>query len=339
MIKYLGSKKKLIPAILSVTEEKTANVKSVLDLFSGTSRVGYALKEKGYQVLSNDLNTYAYMIAKCYVESDDNRTEEAEKLVQELNSLLGVRGYFTETFCEKSRYFQPKNGEKIDAIRERIRELESTLDEEMIAILLVSLMEAADRVDSTVGLQMAYLKQWASRSFKNLELRVPKLLPKSPHGSGTAFQGDAIEIVQRVSADLVYLDPPYNQHNYLGNYHIWETLVRWDKPAHYGVACKREDVRTRKSSFNKKKTIAESFQKILAYADCRYVLVSFNDEGFLSRDEITEMMRQNGKHLDVFEFEYKRHICSQIGIYNLKGEIVGNVGKKQNKEMLFLLEK
>lgn len=196
-------------------------------------------------------------------------------------------------------------------------------------------MEAADRVDSTVGLQMAYLKQWASRSFNDLELRVPKLLPKSPHGSGTAFQGDAMETIQQIAADLVYVDPPYNQHSYLGNYHIWETLVRWDKPSHYGVACKREDVRSRKSSFNKKQTIAESFQKILVCADCRYVLVSFNDEGFLTREEISSLMLQNGKHLETFEYDYKRHVCSQIGIHNLKGEVVGEAGKKTEQRDSF----
>ena len=112
-------------------------------------------------------------------------------------------------------------------------------------LLLTSLIEAADRVDSTTGVQMAYVKQWAPRSAKPLELRVPELLD----GPGRAIQGDAVELTSshRPAStglghfDLAYLDPPYNQHRYFTNYHVWETLVAWDAPEAYGVARKRLD--------------------------------------------------------------------------------------------------
>jgi hypothetical protein len=105
-------------------------------------------------------------------------------------------------------------------------------------ILLTSLIEAADRVDSTTGVQMAYVKQWAPRSANPLTLRVPELLP----GPGRAVLGDALEVAPDAGAfDLAYLDPPYNQHRYFTNYHVWETLVAWDAPEPYGVARKRID--------------------------------------------------------------------------------------------------
>ena len=125
----------------------------------------------------------------------------------------------------------------MDAIRERIAELE--LDPELEAVALVSLMEGADRVDSTTGVQMAYLKEWAPRALKDLELRMPRILP----GAGEAHRLEAPDAAAKLAADVAYIDPPYNQHSYLGNYHIWETLVRWDKPETYGVACKRVDCR------------------------------------------------------------------------------------------------
>ena len=86
---------------------------------------------------------------------------------------------------------------------------------------------------------MAYVKQWAPRSSQPLTLRVPELLP----GTGRALRGDAVDAAPRPCrrVDLAYLDPPYNQHRYFTNYHVWETLVAWDAPAHYGVACKRID--------------------------------------------------------------------------------------------------
>ena len=96
---------------------------------------------------------------------------------------------------------------------------------------------------------MAYLKQWAPRAHNDLDLRRPDLLL----GGGATVLGDAMATVDELEpVDLMYLDPPYNQHRYFGNYHIWETLVRWDAPEHYGVACKRIDVRdvSTKSVFN-----------------------------------------------------------------------------------------
>lgn len=130
----------------------------------------------------------------------------------------------------------------------------------MKAILLTSLLLAADKVDSTTGVQMAYLKEWAPRAFNDLKLEYPPLLP----GPGRALLGDALDLVEGIEADLFYLDPPYNQHSYLANYHIWETLVLWDKPETYGIAKKRLDVRLRKSAFNSKRSAKEALGKVLA---------------------------------------------------------------------------
>ena len=166
-----------------------------------------------------------------------------------LNALPGQRGYVTEVFCEKSRYFQPKNGTRIDAIRDAIER--DYAGSRLYPVLLTALMLAADRVDSTTGVQMAYLKQWAPRAYNDLELRVPALLV----GPGLALLGEAADVVDEVGdVDLAYLDPPYNQHSYRANYHVWETLIRWDDPPHYGVACKRADIRDpgAKSPFNRR---------------------------------------------------------------------------------------
>ncbi|MEW6490619.1 MAG: DNA adenine methylase, partial [Thermodesulfobacteriota bacterium] len=142
MIKYIGSKRTLVPVILEAVR-RAGEARSVIDLFSGTSRVGHALKAAGYQVLANDHNAYAATLARCYVEADaEDVLDDARKLVRELNALPGAPGYFTETFCTRSRFFQPKNGARIDAIREAIAA--KGLDPELEAVLLVSLMEAAD---------------------------------------------------------------------------------------------------------------------------------------------------------------------------------------------------
>lgn len=334
MIKYLGSKRVLLPLITSVVSS-LPGARSVIDLFSGTSRVGHALKGAGFQVFSNDLNTYASTLARCYVQADLERHQEsAERLIAELNVLPGRAGYFTETFCVNSRFFQPKNGARVDAIRDAIAA--KGLEPELESILLVSLMEAADRVDSTTGVQMAYLKQWARRAHKDLSMRLPALLPRAAGGPGKAHQLDALDAAGSLSADVAYLDPPYNQHKYLSNYHIWETLVRWDAPESYGVACKRVDCRQRKSPYNSRPRARDAVAALVAAIDARYLVVSFSNEGYVPREEMEALLRSRG-HVQVIERDFRRYVGAQIGIYSPGGEKVGRVSHLRNKEFLYIV--
>ncbi len=329
MIKYIGSKRVLLPTIGAIVRG-LPGVRTVLDAFSGTARVGHALKSAGYEVTSNDHTTYAYRLAQCYVAADRSRVvASAEKVIRELDAMPGKADYFTHTFCEKSRYLQVHNGERVDAIRERIVEL--ALDPTLEAVVLVSLMEAADRVDSTCGLQMAYLKQWSQRSHGRLTMRVPDMLD----GVGHAMQRDAVEAVASRDFDLVYFDPPYNQHRYLGNYHVWESLVRWDKPDTYGIAMKRVDCREYKSEFNSKKRIRDAFAALLHNVRARYVLVSFNNEGFLNQEDLLELLSVRGE-VAAIDVDFKRYVGAQIGIYNPQGNKVGKVSHLRNRELLLL---
>jgi adenine-specific DNA-methyltransferase len=330
MIKYLGSKRLLLPQIVRAASA-LPDVRRVLDLFSGTSRVGHALKRAGFEVVANDHLAYAATLARCYVQADAERwRDEAERLLRELSLVPPSPGYFTETFCERSRFFQPQNGARVDAIREAIAL--RALPPELEAIALVSLMEAADRVDSTTGVQMAYLKQWAARAKNPLELRMPAILP----GQGLALELEAEVAAAEVEVDLAYLDPPYNQHRYVGNYHNWETLVRWDKPEVYGVACKSVATREVKSPFNSKRAIREGFRRVIERVRARHLLVSFSDEGYLGRDELIELLATRGA-VEVVEIDFKRYVGAQIGIFNPSGERVGKVSHLRNKELLFVV--
>ena len=329
MIKYLGSKRLLLPQLCAAAQA-FGNVKSVLDLFSGTSRVGHALKKAGFHVTANDHNTYAHTLGRCYVQANrDTLLEEVSGIIDELNEVPGKPGYFTQTFCEESRYFMPKNGARVDAIRARISEM--SVNPVTEAVLLTSLMEAADRVDSTTGVQMAYLKKWASRANNDLKMRVPDIVS----GEGRATHSEAIDAASE-DVDLVYLDPPYNQHSYIGNYHIWETLVRADEPEHYGIACKRVSCRTHKSSFNSKPKFRDAFAATVAAIKSKQLLVSFNNEGFLDRGELVEILSNHG-HVGVVDVDYQRYVGAKIGIYNPSGKKVGKVSHVKNKEHLFVV--
>lgn len=331
MIKYLGSKRALLDRIVPAVRGRLPDGGRVCDLFSGSARVGHALKREGFEVHSNDHNAYAHVLAVTYVQADRDRwLEPASRVLAELAEVTPRPGWFTRTFCEDARFFHPDNGARIDAMRDRIAAL--ALEPELEAIALTSLMEAADRVDSTAGVHMAYMKRWAPRALKPLQLRLPDLLP----GAGRATCLDAVEAADRVEADLVYLDPPYNQHSYLANYHCWESLVRWDKPEVYGVANKRIDVKARKSAFNSRPGIGPALADVVQRLRAPNLIVSFNDEGYLSRADLTDMLSARG-HVQVIEIDRPRYVGARIGIHNPKGEKVGAVGRLRNVEHLFVV--
>jgi adenine-specific DNA-methyltransferase len=332
VIKYLGSKRVLAGVLGSLAQGAQAG--TAVDLFTGTTRVAQELKRRGITVTAADLASYSEILARCYIATDPSTVDrgELDALRAGVAARPAHRGYVTETFCEQSRFFQPHNGERIDAIRDRLATLAG---HPLYPVLLTALMEAADRVDSTTGQQMAYLKKWAPRASNRLTMRRPELIA----GAGLAVRGDALTLVDTLPAtDLMYLDPPYNQHRYFGYYHIWETLVRWDAPEHYGVACKRADARGgHQSTFNSRRTMPASFADLIARVRADVVVVSYNDEAWVTAEQITGWLRDAGHpHVELLAFDSKRYVGAQIGIHNPAGQKVGTVSHTRNTEYVFV---
>ena len=146
-IKYIGSKRRLVPALGSLLS--AAGARTALDLFTGTTRVAYEFKKRGANVTALDSATYSKVFADCYIGTDSLTIDKDDlrDALAHLQGLPGQPGYFTETFCVQSRYFRPENGAKVDAIRNAIET--DFLGSSLYPILLTSLIEAADRVDST----------------------------------------------------------------------------------------------------------------------------------------------------------------------------------------------
>ena len=307
-------------------------------------------------VTAADSARYAHAFARTYIEADAATTDTAalQAAVTHLNALPGKPGYVHETFSRQARFFQPHNAARIDAVRD-------ALDSEyagspLFPLLLTSLIEAADRVDSTTGVQMAYVKQWAPRSFNHLELRVPELLD----GPGRAIQGDAAVLAPALGHfDLAYLDPPYNQHRYFTNYHVWETLVAWDAPEAYGVARKRVDARdaSTHSAFNSKRTMPAALASVVRSVDCDLLVLSYNDESWLDLEELEAMCSIQGtpgggageregtgdthragqREVATLAFDSTRYVGARIGIFDPSGRKVGRVGHLSNQELLVIV--
>jgi adenine-specific DNA-methyltransferase len=321
VIKYLGSKRRLVPVLGELCER--AGARTALDLFTGTTRVAQEFKRRGARVWAVDSARYSEALARCYVATDARAVDGAAlaAALRELNGLPGRDGYL-----------QPRNGRRVDAIRDALED--GYAGSALYPVLLTSLLEAADRVDSTTGVQMAYLKEWAPRSHNDLELRAPALLP----GDGVAVRGDALELAPRLpEVDLAYLDPPYNQHSYYRNYHVWETLVAWDAPDHYGVACKRADCRdaATRSPFNSRPAFRDALARVVGAVRARVLVVSYNDESWVALDDLVELCSARGA-VRVLAFDSARYVGARIGIHDPAGRRVGRVGRLRNVEYLLV---
>ncbi|MGK7870713.1 DNA adenine methylase [Falsiroseomonas sp. E2-1-a20] len=333
-MKYLGSKRGLLPQILRAVGAAAGEGAVVADLFSGSARVAHALKAAGWRVIANDELCFAETLARGLVQADAGRwATRATKLLSDLSHLPPAAGWFTATYAVEARFLHPANAARIEAIREAIRRLEP--EPELEAILLTALVQAADRVDSSAGHQMAFLRDLAPRAMKALELRLPELLPRPDSGPCLAVSEDAVALAAAIECDVAYLDPPYDQHAYLSNYHLWETLVRWDRPEVYGRARKCVDCRTRRSAFNSRTAIAPAFARLVAALRAPTLVVSFGAEGFLARAELERMLAGRG-YLHVLEVVHRRYAGTRLGIHNGRGEKVGTPGPAGTLERLYV---
>ena len=250
-----GSKLKLLPYILQLVQK--VKPLTVLDGFSGTTRVSQALAQSGHRVIANDLSAWSEVFGKCYL-LNEHSVEHFQPLIDHLNSLPGKDGWFTENYggepnggCSVSddglkKPWQKHNTRRLDSIRDEIDRL--TVSDIERSVLLTSLILALDEVESTLGHFASYLNDWSPRSYHKLHLQVPCLLPRLETHS--VHRGDIFELLPRVEADLAYFDPPYGSNNekmppsrvrYSAYYHLWTTVCLNDKPPIFGKVKRRAD--------------------------------------------------------------------------------------------------
>ena len=356
-IKYNGSKLKLLPSILSIIQ--SLPVKRVLDGFSGTTRVSQALAQCGYEVISNDVAVWSNTFAKCYLKG--SITKQLKEKINYLNALKPKNGWFTQHYGGESkdrlsiqsdgkkRVWQIHNTRKLDAIRPEIDKIADHPIEH--SILLTSLILALDKVDSTLGHYVSYLREWSPRSFKNLKLLLPLIHRK--HNRHQIKNKDIFKILPKSKVDLSYFDPPYGSNNekmppsrvrYASYYHIWTTVCLNDQPKLAGVAHRRADCNDRESGsvfeeFRKNEKgqfiALQAIEKLLLECPSPYVLLSYSNRGRATKEEIREIIGKLSKHVHVFSMDYKRNVMSQMRwTHHWVRE-----GEGANKEFLFLIKK
>lgn len=347
-IKYTGSKLKILPYILSITEK--LNIHSALDAFAGTTRVSQAFAQVGYDTTANDISEWSRVFATCYLLA---RKPDAyyRLMIDELNALPGHYGWYSEHYggesMEGKRPFQLKNTMRLDSIREEIDKW--NLDWEDKCVLLTSLILALDSVDNTIGHYAAYLSGWSKRSSNDMVLKLPRRFPIRTHNK--VLQGDVFEAVKNYH-DLVYLDPPYGSNNekmppsrvrYAAYYHLWKTIILNDHPHLFGRANRREDSRDTfsPSIFEEYRKNSEgnylamrAIKELIAHTQAKYILLSYSSGGRATKQELFDIIQTYGKLLSACEIDYRQHVMSHMRWTNQ-----WVTTDDRYKEYLFLMEK
>jgi len=352
-IKYAGSKLRLLPYILDLIS--SVKPRTVLDGFSGTTRVSQALAQMGYCVTCNDISVWSRFFGTCYLLSD-HRTSYYEQLIAHLNGLEGKDGWITEhyggdltTSNGLKHPWQKRNTRKADAIRDEIELLHLSEVERSVAI--TSLIRALDEVDSTLGHYASYLKDWSPRSHKPIVLRIPKVIPrKTDHA---VYQRDIFETIAGTETDLAYFDPPYGSSNekmppsrirYAAYYHLWTSICLNDNPSLFGKVRRRADSRDNVApslfeEFRRGESgrfiVVEAIERLLRETRAKHILLSYSSGGRATADELNNVIRKTGKLLKMVEVDYKKNVMAEMRWTNewtREAEI-------PNREFLFLIEK
>ena len=349
-VKYAGSKLKIIPSIAEIISE-LKDVRSVLDGFSGSTRVSQAFVQLGYNTIANDISAWSEVFATCYLIST-KPDKFYQEIIDHLNSQHGYDGWFTQHYggeeAATKRPFQAKNTRKLDAIRDEIDRLNLLWEDK--CVLLTSLILAMDKVDSTLGHYVAYLSEWSPRSFKDLKLKLPARFPII--SENRVIKNDIFDTIQKYDFDFAYFDPPYGSNNekmppsrvrYNSYYHIWTTIIQNDKPVLFGKANRREDSRdtVESSVFEEfRKTESGSFiamealRRLIKETRSRYILLSYSSGGRATKQELSDIMNDSGKMLKAIEIDYKKNVMGNMRWTN---EWINSDGKYH--EYLFLMEK
>lgn len=348
-VKLIGSKRKLTDYIKNMIASECGQINTAIDVFTGTTRVAQALRSENISVTTSDLSWASEAYAQTFVHNGDNR--HLAPLIAQLNNITPEADWLTKYYCDVLssdgkggivKVWQERNGMKADAIRNHIETLSIEPWEKMT--LITSLIFALDKVDNTVGLQQAYLKEWCTRSHNELVLTLPALIwnpdTEPTPVTGQHFVGDALKI-QYPSADLAYLDPPYSPHSYSTYYHIWDSIVRWDKPGVDLKTNRREDRcarndkydNTNESAWNRKAQALKAFDDLILRLDTKYVLVSYSSDSLVPIQDLIALCETHGK-VTVERIDYKRHIMCKIGMMGDDKDII-----EKNQELLILIDR
>ncbi|MBZ9570584.1 DNA adenine methylase [Methanobrevibacter sp. TMH8] len=317
--RYLGSKYKLLNFIHWVTFNIPSKIETVADIFAGTGIIADYFNNDNKKIIVNDILKSNYIVYNTFFSNDYFDLDKIKNFINDFNNMeIEETNYFSENFGNS--FFTEKNAMKIGNIREQIEELDDLNFREK-CILITSLLYATDKVANTCGHYDAYRRSLDMD--KDVKLMFPCI--KKNNKSNEIYNMDSNELVKSISADLVYIDPPYNSRQYGDTYHLLENLADWKKPEVVGIAKKMKDRSKTKSKYCTVKAVS-AFEELIKKIDSKYILVSYSNmaqkgvgrsNAKISYNELLEILQTKGD-VEIFACNYKAYTTGKSDISDHK---------------------
>jgi len=322
--RYIGNKAKLSNWIMNTILQETKNVSSFMDIFAGTASVAKLASKHFSKIIINDILHSNNIIYKAFFKNEIWNKEKIQDLICYYNSIDPnnlEENYFSEKYGDK--FFDKKNAKLIGFIREEIERQKNTLTDKERAILLSSLIYSMDKIANTVGHFEAYIKK--TITYRKLNFR---LIQPTPIKNIEIYQQEANLLSRNITADVVYIDPPYNSRQYSRFYHLYENLVTWKKPPLFGVALKPKP---ENMSVYCTTNARESFDDLIGNLNVKYIAVSYNNT-YNSKSNSSE----NKIKLNSIETILKNRGTTKIFESSHRFFNTGKTEFQNHKELLFV---
>ena len=340
-VKYIGSKNKLLDHILKLIESVVDDTPhpSIIDVFTGTTRVAQSFRAAGWRTTTCDLAWAARDYAALFLQTtpaDLPKLRELAKTLDDLPVDPDATGWLESKYSDAPpaidggspvRVWQPHNAQKADTIRDQIDvwKVSARITQLMAQRLTTLLILALDSVDNTVGVQQAYLKQWCTRSHNtfNLASRIP---PDDWAGwagpTGHHICGDALT-AKFPRVDVAYMDPPYTTHSYATYYHIWDSISEWDKPEVMLKTNRRVDrVASHEardlamiSPWNGRRAALAAFERMIRHLPADKIVISYSSDAIIPLKALLNTIEKMDvcKGLSVHSVDHTRNVMALIG--------------------------
>ena len=343
-MRFIGSKSLLLPEIEKFIKSHVKNAGSLCDIFSGTSVVARYFK-KDYKIISNDLLHFSYVLQKATIENNARPTYK--KLIENIGldpfvflNNIDIDGFkfentpfiyenYSPNLKSDRQYLTSNNALKIDCIRQTIEkwQLNELINNDEYYYLLAGLIEAIPYVSNIAGTYGAFLKHWDKRALNDLKLVELDVLTNDKNNE--SFNENSNELIYKISRDIIYIDPPYNSRQYAPNYHLLETVSRYDTPEISGKTGLR-DYQDIKSKYCSKREVLTTFDNLIENANFKHIVVSYSTEGIMSISDIKKVLIKHGNKstYSMKKISYRRYKHKPGAVKHDLHELLFYISKK-----------
>ncbi len=348
-MRFIGGKTELLSNIEQVINENidTKEVNSFCDIFSGTSCVGRYFKNR-YEIYSNDLMFFSYVLQMATIKNNENpKFSKLSKIgindvfeYLENENIDGIdksrcfiyNNYSPNENCERM-YLSNKNALRIDFIRCKIEDWknDNLIDENEYFYLLACLIEGVPYISNISGTYGAYLKHWDKRTYN--DFKMVKLDVENNNKNNKCYNKDANILIKEIEGDILYLDPPYNSRQYVPNYHLLETIAKYDNPEIYGKTGLRP-YNDSKSKYCYKKDVKKVFEDLIKNSKFKHIIMSYSTDGIMSIEEIESILKDNcnADTYKLYKIPYRKYVSKHEQESLELSELIFYISKEKDNQ-------